>query len=305
MKLIHILILGACLFSFKSMAGPLKGPQPCDIWDMQVSKVRAVGSDNWLELTPNVNALGCIGSFTGNNSSFYEPANNADYYNLGFKNDGWMNFYGDKSNYWNTDGAFITNKDMLQDLQGLGAIDPGWIQMGKDDGNGFVADSSRKGNDSYTYEQTVFSMNNCKDKNGNTSSCVGGNAVSGNWLFSPPVLSPEALFKILGGTFFDQMAVVFKSGNAFAIYTFSINQFADIGLVPILPGEQKFEFAGSWDMSKTILNNGGQAAGLSNYSLFGRDPTGGVSVPAPATLGLMGLALLFIRLFRRKSLQHI
>ncbi|MEE2022975.1 hypothetical protein [Alkalimonas mucilaginosa] len=293
-----------CLLSFGSIASPMAGPKACDLWDMQVTKVRAVGSDSWLELTPEVSALSCIGAFTGNNSSFYDPVkNHPDYYNLGFKNDGWMNYYGNQSPYWDTDGAFITSNDMLQDLQGLGPIDPGWVQMGKDDGQGFMPDSSRKGDKSYTYEQTVFSMSDCKDKNGLAETCVGGDAVSGNWLFSPPAVSPEELFDILGGTFFDQMAVVFKSSTAFAIYTFSITQFADIGLGPILPGEQKFEFAGTWDMSDTLINKGGQAAGLSNYTLYGRDPTGSFVVPAPATIGLIGVSLLLMRLFRRKNLH--
>jgi hypothetical protein len=293
--------LGLMLLSINSFASPVSGPQPCDVWDMSVTKVRAVGAEDWIELNPGMSALSCLGAFPGNNSSFHDPDNNSSYYNLGYKNDGWMNYYSDLTTFWDTKGAFITSDDMLQDLQGLGAIDPGWVQMGKDDGAGFVPDSSRKGEKEYTYEQTTFSMSNCTDRHGAAQTCVGSDAVAGQWLFSPPEFSPTELFDILGGTFFDQMALVLKSGNAFAMYTFSIDQFAELLSGPILPGEQKFEFAGTWDMSSTLINNGGQPAGLSNYSLYGRDPTGGVSVPAPATIGLIGLSLVLMRLFRRRN----
>lgn len=89
---------------------------------------------------------------------------------------------------------------------------------------------------------------------------------------------------------------MFKSGDQFAMYNFTIG---DLGLDPVLPGDFNYAFTGTWDMSTTLNGHG-----LSNYSLWARDPIEPTDIPEPSALALLSLALLVSTLRKRYQLTN-
>lgn len=139
-------------------------------------------------------------------------------------------------------------------------------------------------------------MSNCLDKDDNGTNCVGGDAVKGDWAWTPPATNPQDLLDLLAGLFFDQVAIIFKSGKQFAMYNFDIG---DLGLDPVLAGDFNFAFTGTWDMSNTLGKHG-----LSNYTLWARDPTiEPTDVPEPSILALFSLLVLLIAFRQRQWLN--
>jgi len=261
---------------------------PCSVDDVQLDSIQLLDGSPAVNVPP-VSSSECYGAFTGNNSLFTKPTNG----NLGYDDDGWLN---SESAFWPGPGAFIEEGDLL-DLDGDGDMDdPGWIYLGKDDGAGFKGETSTDGVNSYTFIDDLLTMSNCLDKDDNSTSCVGGDAVKGDWSWTPPATNPQELLDLLGGLFFDQVAIIFKSGRQFAMYNFTIG---DLGLDPVLAGDFNYAFSGTWDMSGTLGKHG-----LSNYSLWARDPITETEIPEPATLALFSLLILWIAVRQRMWLNH-
>lgn len=267
-------------------------PPPCNLSDIQITSIQKQDGSA-AQNVGAINATACYGAFDGND----DVSNLGN--NLGYDNVGWLN--GEEP-YWPGPGAFITNDD-LQNLQGLGNIDPGWIFFGKyTDGNFAPSSSSKDGFGTYNYAADLVSMSNCKDKEGNSVACSGGSVVSGEWTYKPPVNNPQQLLDMLGtNKFFDQVTVVFKSGSMFAMYNFNIKAF---NLPPVLGTEdENFMFKGVWNMENTLLNAGG-GAGLSHISVWGRDPVAEeppVDIAISSPLTLAGLGLMLLGLHRRRQ----
>jgi len=262
--------------------------QVCQYIDVQITTIELLDGSGVNTLPVPQNATDCLGAYEGNNSSFDKPTAN-----LGYDEDGWLN-EEDYNDWWDGPGAFVNEADLL-DLDGDGdADDPGWVYVGKDNGDGFIGETSTDGNTSYTFIDDLITFDDCKDKNGTASQCIGGDSVSGTWTYTPPAQNPDDLVDLLGGDFFDQVAIVFKAGNAFAIYNFSIDA---LGLDPVLAGDYNFAFTGTWDISDVLANKG-----LSNVTFWARDPVGATEVPEPSTLVLMLLSSIF--LLRRKTLKR-
>ena len=256
--------------------------ETCQLIDVKITTVQLLDGSPVVPFPAN--ATDCLGAFEGNNSGFDKPVQN-----LGYDDDGWLN----KENHnglWNGPGAFVNDADLL-DLDGDGdADDPGWILVGKEEQGAYEAGVSSDGNSTYIHDQLV-TLENCKSVNGNNTSCFGGNAVKGDWVYNPPAQNPQALLDLVGGDFFDQVAIIFKAGNAFAIYNFNA---IDLGLDPTLAGDYNFAFTGTWDISATLGH------GLSNLSFWARDPSEPtVQVPEPSTLLLMMMSGLFF--FNRRN----
>jgi len=317
------LALACCILSGAAFAAPPANPgggggnqdpmnlvnqKTCTVADMQLTYYRALEPANSSPVTVGpINAYGCYGMVSGNNSNFDNPDQN-----LGYDGDGWFN---SPSGIWpNLPGAFITAAD-LQDLEDNNIDDPddpGWVYMGKDEGPvdvdkdgdidfyGFQGasipdpDPLDPENQGYKFVDDLFSCS--ASLNGTYGSCI--NYTSAFWKFTPPSTQPDILFDLLGGTFFDQVAVVFKGGNGFVMYNFTLSQ---LGLDPILAGDTKYEFGGYFNLSGALINNGGNTPGLSNISLWARDPFSPNDVAEPGYLALLGLALL--ALYRRRRLQ--
>lgn len=300
---------------------PIVNSNNCQTTDMWISAFRQVNAGAWNAFTkPNgdrQNATQCLGMFqNANNADMDLPEldrTNIDGNNLGYAGDGWMNYYGnanglpaynyDSSPFWSGPGAFIGTDD-LQDLETPGnKVDPGWVYLGKDEGMGannvsFKGSSSTNGTLTYNFIDNLFQCaptnpDNPLDLAGidgmSWGSCSG--LTKGAWKYTPPATQPQELLDLLGGEFFDSTAVIFKGGNGFVMYEFKLS---DLGLDPILAGQVKLEFSGLFDLSDTLINNGSQSAGISNTSLWARDPFVGAQVSAPGSLALSGLGLLLL-----------
>jgi hypothetical protein len=275
--LLFTLLVSTSLTAFAGQPLPA-----CKVSDVKITTVQLLDGSPAGTLPVPENASNCLGAYSGQNNLFTNPVQN-----LGYDDDGWFNTE-DYLGLWDGPGAFIDDADLL-DLDGDGDMDdPGWVYVGKEDlDSGYVPQTSSNGLESYTFIDNLITFSDCKNKNGGTeSSCFGGEAVSGNWAYNPPTTNPEALTDLLGGNFFDQVAIVFKAGKSFAMYNFNI---FDLGLPPVLAGQPNFAFTGTWDISK-VLNN----KGLSNFSFLARDPINVASVPEPSSWALMLFASLFI-----------
>lgn len=271
--------------------------ESCSVGDVHINTIQVLDGSPVEVLAEPLSATACLGAFEGNNSVFSNPDEN-----LGYKDDGWFNIYGywpDASpvQLWSTPGVFVEESE-LQNLQGLGDIDPGWIYVGKGEGDNidFEGATMNEGGDpTYTFIDDLLTLNNCLDKDGIATSC-GQNAVQGEFSWNPPAMNPPELMELLGGQFFDRVGIVFKSSKRFAIYEFDL---AELGLDPVFEDDFNYAFTGTWDMSSTLINPGGNPAGLSNISVWARDPADIPEVSAPATGLLSSLALLF--LLRRRQ----
>lgn len=256
-------------------------PIACSVDDVQITTVQLLTDGDPIDVdVPNlpISASSCL-AVEGVNNSFFN-ASFLSNSNLGYDEDGWLN-QGALNDWWSGPGAFIDDSDLL-DLDGDKQVDdPGWIYVGKDEGNGFVGETSQNEDTSYTFENDLITFDN-----------GGIGAKSGEWQYSPPKNNPPQLLELLGGDFFDQVAVVFKAGNGFAMYNFTLS---DLGLDPVLAGDFNFAFSGTWNIDNTL----GHA--LSNMSFWARDPVKATEVPEPSTLGLLFLSGLF--LLRRKVLK--
>lgn len=275
------------IFAFSSASASHSGTNACQLSDVKVTQywVQEPGTPTINNI--NVNATDCIGAESGNNSKFDKPKNG----NLGYDEDGWLN-KEDHEGWWNGHGAFVTDADLL-DLDNDGQVDdPGWIRMGKEEqGTGFVPDTSDNGTLSYTYIQDLFKFQNCQNAAGQSRSCFGGEAVKGEWVYTPPAVTPAILGQLLGGDFFDQAAFVFKAGKEFAMYNFKLSA---LGLGNVIFGDYNYAFSGTWDISNVL---GGH--GLSNFELWARDPIS-VEVPEPGTFSLLLVSGLFLYSRHRK-----
>lgn len=253
-------------------------PTLCSVDDVKLDSIQLLDGSPVVNVPP-ISSGDCYGAFVGNNSIFTKPTNG----NLGYDNDGWLN---SESTFWPGPGAFIEEGDLL-DLDGEGDIDdPGWIYLGKDEGDGFKGETSTDGVNSYTFIDDLLTLSNCLDTNNNSTNCVGGDAVKGDWAWTPPTTNPQELLDLLGGLFFDQVAIVFKNGNQFAMYNFDIG---DLGLDPVLAGDFNYAFTGTWDLDVTLAGHG-----LSNFTVWARDPITETNVPEPSTLVLLSLMILLI-----------
>lgn len=259
---------------------------PCDVSDIQITHIQLLDGVDPGMTVPPINSSKCIGPFKGNNSVFINPTVG----NLGYDEDGWFN---KESIYWPSLPAAFTDNSELLDLDGDGDVDdPGWIYLGKDEGMGFKGATSTDGINSYTFIDDLLVLSNCKNKDDANTACVGGDAVMGEWAWHPPAMNPQELLDLLGGLFFDQAAVIFKSANYFVVYNFAIGE---LGLDPVLANDFNYSVNGIWDTSETLINNGGQPAGLSNISLWARDPIlPAVMIPEPPSIGLFALFFTYL-----------
>jgi len=289
------LAFGGIVLSAAVSAAPInRGPaqvslKACNILDVHVTTVSIQGTSATFDLpSAPIAASNCIGTAQGNDK--IDVSKN----NLGWLGDGWLN----DTSVFGPYGAFLSASD-LQDLKTPGSpVDPGWIFVGKTDfGNNhevkdFEAGTVSDGQRSYTFSSDILQVN--KD---------------GTFTYKPPATNPQALMDILGANkFFDQLAIVFKAANYHAIYNFTLASFGGL-LDPVLgTTAPNYAFHGTWDMSKTLINNGGQPAGLSHVSLWLRDPAFitpfttpfiTAEVAVPATLPLFALGLLGLGVLRR------
>jgi len=223
---------------------------------------------------------------------------------------------------------FITPED-LQDLDGVGGLnDPGWIYLGKDNGDGFGYGVEVGKDVDGGVEVTPFidgeglvNINfNCLD-----SISLGNNCSVGEWSIEPNPDIVEDLTELLGDGFFDHLAFVIKTGNVchpvddphllepgtdtnsdnnecrdnlegpqFAIYDFNFRDIFknlgldDDGVIDAL--QSPYNLGGTFNVSDIFHNK----QVISHISVWVRDPSYAIEVPEPRASLLLLLGLIMI-----------
>lgn len=253
----------------------------CASGNVTVTTVTIAATQTVINAAP-INFKSCYGAFAGNDTPY--PTTN-----LGYFNDGLLNGQNQKWQGPGTggdlfgNGAFLTSPYSAYDLNHDGIADPGWIYLGKVDGpgtNGFEA-VAKIGAYTGIVLDSFFS--------------ISFDATKGiwNWAFTPDLGVIARAGVVLGDAYFDQFALVFKQGDAFAAYNFTGQQFGfdhPTSAGPVL------NFYGTADLSPVFGSRG-----LSHVSLWARDPGSDNSVPEPGTLVLSALALVGLGTRRRKA----
>lgn len=247
----------------------------CSTSDVTLTTLFNMTAGTQTAIAPSLSSSACVGAFTNNAVPYPQQ-------NLGYYQDGLFN--GEAQAATGTvlfPNGIFSNKYVAYDLNNDGQVDPGWIRLVSWDTEKNTLELPTIGGVSGIQLASWFHFT--------------GTGSSGTWSFKPDADVVSRVMPVLGSNLFDQFAISFKSGNSFAAYDFVG---ADLGLVT--SADTIYGFSGNWDMSDTLINNGGQPAGLSHIDLYVRDPNGGQNVPEPAGLALLGLGLFGLSQIRRK-----
>lgn len=242
-------------------------------------------------------ASDCIGLYKGNNEGKGKPKNNIGELGDGFLNGGKFKHKG--KNYSFDELPFITESD-LQDLDNDGtATDPGWIHL---------ANFSTNGSGSYSHIQpNKASGTNIADllridlDCANNKSCI--------WSLKTDIDIIDNVQDILGEATFDQLAIVIKASNRFAVYDFNFKDiFAteyvnDNGFFdPLFPDNAfgtPFTLTGTL-ASSDFLNKKDKVQGISHVTFLARDPAA-VSIPEPSTILIFSVSVFGLAIRKLKK----
>lgn len=239
--------------------------------------------------------------------------------NLGRLNEGLLNGEG---GYFDPLLAGLITTSQLMDLDGNGSVtDPGWISLfsyefkgglGAPDADGYRFTSGTNGY--FDITNKPLDPNEPKETRNISEflkfgfSCGGDDGTdcsTFNWTLITDKDIVKDVQDFLGNrSTFDMLTFVFKIGNEWAIYNLDFNRiFKDELTNPDTPSnitapfETAFGFQGTFSSAAEF-----DGKNISHFGVFARDPiqTTTTTIPAPATIAIMGLGLLVIRLFRRR-----
>lgn len=278
-----------CLMGLAGAAGsaPVSVTPPlCSVSDVKVTTVTRSDGTPIPPLPAPVNAAECVGAYTNNAMPIPHQGVGG---NLGYYGDGLFN--GEQQIVTGAQlfpNGIFSGQYTAYDLNNDGQVDPGWVYLGRWNGQSGVFSPGQFNGVSMAGSSSWFTA-------------TGMGEASGTWSFNVPVDIVSQMSTIFGDNLFDQFALSFFAGNDFAAYDITGAQFG----LPTQP-YPIYSFGGTWDMSRTLLNNGGNPAAISHIDLYARDPLNPQStVPEPNSLLLswMGLAGAVLMIRRRSQDQ--
>ena len=237
---------------------------------------------------------------------------------------------------FNENLAFIDPTTDLQNLTPGDEVvdDPGWVFLGKDDGD-FTGATDDEGNeigdgiaDGFQYAHTGVGM--VEDEGGSAGNLdgfdigdlinvdftcyddieniiigegfglggAGTDCTQGTWSIMPDWDIVNLLDELFGEGVFDHLALVFKSGPEFAVFDFNF-QGSPLNL------EVPYNLGGTFDVSDVFENSQGMPKGISHISVWARDPasiTTEMPEPKSTMLMLLAVALLVLRVKSKHTL---
>ena len=301
MKMFAMGVAASCLLlvSASSIAAPIRA---CSNSSVTLTEVRTLGGGtNLLSQAGGYQASACSGVYnTPLNISSYNNANP----NIGQLYDGLLN--GENGylapDTFVTQDQFLdlgTSKDAFGDSDKFS--DPGWIHLGNFDrsGTSFSSDYNKIIGPGGTLNiSEVLNINFICDD--------GTGCRKGTWSLITSSDIVERVQEVLQGrSTFDNLAFFLKAANDWAVYNFDFLSIFFNEIVtnnnPVFDFLTPYEFYGTFNTQDLKNPPANQVVDISNFGVWARDPFDETTtqVPAPATIAIMGLGLLVLRLFRR------
>ena len=234
---------------------------------------------------------------------------------------------------YNPNLLFIDPAEDLQDLDDTDGndnkTDPGWIYLGKDDGYGFGLDENSEAVEVKVGKDLTGEVTVTDDLVDIDFICAVGtsllddNCTAGRWSIMPAYNIADTLETLLGEGFFDQLAIVIKTGNIchptddplldaegrkgcidefegpqFVIYDFNFEDIFDdfTGGNGAAALEFPYNLGGTFDLGSTF-----HGSAISHFSVLVRDPSADENVISEPRINLLLLFGVMLILLRVKS----